>query len=208
MAKLPRIRGPAALADIKPEWRAAGIGTALFRIYKRGGAHPTRWDEFRFYGPTGSRFDHHLEPPHVQSRGILYAARAIETPFAEFFQTRRTIDVHQDEPWLVGFRLARPLKLLNIRGRWPTRAGASSALNSGSRKVARGYARAIYEAYPDAQGIWFGSSMNGNSPCLALFERAVDTFAPRPAFHHALADPLLLPLLDRCAGAFNYALVL
>ena len=77
MAKLPRIRGPAALANIKPEWRGAGIGTALFRIYKRGGDHPTRWDEFRFYGPTGSRFDHHLEPPHVQSRGSLYAARAI-----------------------------------------------------------------------------------------------------------------------------------
>ena len=208
MAKLPRIRGPAALADVKPEWRTAGIGTALFRIYKRGGDHPTRWDEFRFYGPTGSRFDHHLEPPHLQSRGILYAARAIESPVAEFFQTRRTIDVHQEEPWLVGFRLAKPLKLLNIRGRWPTRAGASSALNSGSRKVARGYARAIYQAYPDAQGIWYGSSMNGNSPCLALFERAVGTFAPHPAFHHALADPLLLPLLDHCAAAFKYALVL
>lgn len=108
----------------------------------------------------------------------------------------------------MGFRLAKPLKLLNSRGRWPTRAGASSALNSGSRKVARGYARAIYAAYPDGQGIWYGSSMNGNSACVALFEGAKGAFLPRPAFHHALADPLLLPLLDRCAGAFNYALVL
>jgi hypothetical protein len=208
MAKLPPIRGSDALANIKPAWRVVRSRTALFRVYARGGDYPTHWDEFRFYGPTGSRFDHHLEPPHVQSRGIFYAARAIETPFAEFFQTRRTIDVHQDEPWLVGFRLAQSLKLLNIRGRWPTRAGASTALNSGSRKVARGYARAIYAAYPEAQGIWYGSSMNANSPCIALFERAAGSFAPRPAFHHALADPLLLPLLDRCAAAFNYALVL
>ena len=208
MAKLPRIRGPEALANVKPEWRVVRSQTALFRIYKRSGDYPTHWDEFRFYGPTGSRFDHHVEPPHLQSRGILYATRAIETPFAEFFQSRRTIDVHQDEPWLVGFRLAAPLKLLNIRGRWPTRAGASTALNSGSRTVARGYSQAIYAAYAEAQGIWYGSSMNGNSPSLALFERAVGTFSPRPAFHHALTDPLLLPLLDRCAAAFNYALAL
>ena len=208
MAKLPRIRGPEALADIKPEWRVVPIGTALFRIYKRGGDHPTRWDEFRYYGPTGSRFDHHLEPPHVQSRRVLYAARRIETPLGEFFQTRRTIDVRQDVPWLVGFRLARPVRLLNVRGRWSTRAGASTALNSGSRALARRYARAIYEVYAAAQGIWYGSSMDANAPCVALFERAAGSFAAHPAFHHALADPLLFPLLDRCARAFNYALVL
>jgi hypothetical protein len=208
MAKLPRIRGPEALERVKPDWRVVPPETTLFRIYKRGGDHPTRWNEFRFFGPTGSRFDHHLEPPHLQSRGIIYAAHAIETPFAEFFQTRRTIDVHQDSPWLVGFRLARPLMLLNVRGRWPTRAGASSALNSGSRKIARSYARAIYAAYGEAQGIWYGSSMNGSSPCLAIFERGSGGFEPRPGFHHALDDPLLFPLLDRCASLFNYALAL
>jgi hypothetical protein len=208
MAKLPRIRGPEALAEVKPDWRVVPVGTALWRIYRRGGDHPTPWNEFRFFGPTGSRFDHHLEPPHVQSRGVLYAASKIETPFGEYFQTRRTIDVHEAAPWFVGFRLAQPVRLLNDRGRWATRAGASTALNSGSRKVARGYARAIYAAYPEAQGIWYGSSMDAHEPCITLFERAVDALPRRPSFHRALADPLLFPLLDRCADAFNYALVL
>lgn len=116
--------------------------------------------------------------------------------------------MHQDSPRLVGFRLAHPLKLLSVRGRWSTRAGASTALNSGPRRVARSYAQAIYDAYPDAQGIWYGSSMDANSPCLALFERAVGAFEAHPAFHHALDDPLLFPLHERCANSFNYALVL
>ncbi len=48
------------------------------------------------------------------------------------------------------------------------------ALVSGPRPRARAWARAIYVAYPEAEGVWYGSSMHANTPCIALFERAQD----------------------------------
>ena len=46
-------------------------GTALFRVYFRGGDHPGTWNGFRHFGPVPSgRFDHHLGRPHPQSRGV------------------------------------------------------------------------------------------------------------------------------------------
>jgi hypothetical protein len=38
--------------------RTLPAGTIFGRIYESGGAHPSRWD-FRRFGPTQSRFDHH-----------------------------------------------------------------------------------------------------------------------------------------------------
>jgi hypothetical protein len=81
--------------------------------------------------PTNSRFDHHLPPSAVQDRGILYAAITGMTPFAEVFQETRVIDRRRNAPWLVAFDLARPLELLDLTDSWPTRAGASMAINSG-----------------------------------------------------------------------------
>ena len=50
-------------------------GTKLWRIYFRDGRYPTTWDRMSYYGPVRSaRFDHHLDPPGVQERGLLYAA--------------------------------------------------------------------------------------------------------------------------------------
>lgn len=45
--------------------RTLPAGTTFGRIYDAGGAHPSRWHEFRRFGPTGSRFDHHPEPSGV-----------------------------------------------------------------------------------------------------------------------------------------------
>ncbi|MGH2355141.1 MAG: RES family NAD+ phosphorylase, partial [Chloroflexota bacterium] len=165
-----------------------------------------RWDTFRAYGPTDARFDHHQPPPGVQERRILYAAEHVRACLAEVFQRRRHIDTAFGEPWLVGFALAAPLRLLNLTGAWPTRAGASMAINSGPRPRARRWSRAIYETYPDAQGLYCGSSMYRNTPGVALFERAAGALPARPLFHRALADPLLLPALADAADELGYTL--
>jgi hypothetical protein len=166
-------------------------GTLLWRIYPTAGAHATRWNELRTFGPTSSRFDHHAEPPHSQTLGILYGAvgpHGIRTCIAEFFQETRTIDTRRREPHLVGLRLRHDVRLLNLRDTWPTRAGASMAINSGPRPQARKWSRAIYASYDRVQGLYYSSSMNANEPAVALYERAQRAMPAAPTFDRPLSD--------------------
>lgn len=207
MAKFPEPPDPEALRALPAEETRLAAGTRLWRIYFAGGMHPGAWNRFRDFGPTTARFDHHLPPPRAQARAILYAAERGTTCFAEVFQATRLVDRRYDAPHLVALVLARPVRLLDLTGRWPTRAGASMALASGVRARARRWAQAVYSAYPELEGLRYASSMDGNRPAVALFERARDALAPRPDFHRALADPLLLPAVLRAAAEFGYALV-
>ena len=207
MPKLPRPPAACELSHVPPHWKFIPPGTLLFRAYFQGGAHPAPWYAFRFYGPAETRFDHHELPPHMQARGILYAALEPRTCLAEAFQARRTINTYKSAPWLAGFRLTRQVRLLALTGLWPTLAGASLAIRSGPRPRAREWSRAIYEAYPDAEGLWYGSSMCGNAPAVALYERAQDAVPRVPVFHRALAEPALLGMLEACARELGYALV-
>lgn len=179
-------------------------GTLLWRIYLQAGKYPTTWDSFRDFGPTNSRFDHHLEPKGKQSRAILYASQRGPTCFAEVFQETRTIDRHKGEPWLVGFELARSVRLLDLTGNWPTQAGASMAINSGPRPRARCWSQAMYQAYPAIEGILYCSSMDGNRPAVALYERARSALPAHPVFHRALADSAMTTLVTNAALQFGY----
>src|SRR5919204_4507414 len=131
MPKLPLSPSPERLAEIGADERVVPAGTALFRIYFLGGPHPGTWDTFRYYGPLVGRFDPPLPPPHPQERGVMYLARHPRTCLAEVFQVKRRVDVLTGQPMLVGWRLGRDVRLLDLTGLWPTRAGASMAINSG-----------------------------------------------------------------------------
>jgi hypothetical protein len=168
--------------------------------------HPANWRGFRHDGPVNGRFDHHLPPPRLQERGMMYLARLPRTCLAEVFQAKRRIDVATAQPMLVGFRLTRDLRTLDLTGLWPTRAGASMALSSGPRPRAQQWARAIYEAFPGLDGLLYGSSMAGNAECLACFEQAADAVPPHPDVHRPLADPLLRDLLRRAAIVLGYGM--
>ncbi len=137
----------------------------------------------------------------------LYAAGHIVTCLAEFFQDTRTISRESEEPWLVGFELRLEVELLDLTGVWPTQAGASMAISSGSRARCRLWSRAVYEAYPEVQGFYYGSSMHANRPALALYERARPALAPTPIFNRPLSDPALLGDLDQGARTLNYRLI-
>ncbi|HWL84949.1 MAG TPA: RES family NAD+ phosphorylase, partial [Polyangiaceae bacterium] len=183
MAKFPEPPYVAELARHPPAVRIVAAGTMLWRIYFRSTAHHTKWNTFRRFGPTGSRFDHHETPKRFQDRGIMYTASGGETCFAECFQSTRTIDVNRGRPALVAFALARDLELLDLTGDWPTQVGASMAINSGPRPRAQRWARAIYAAYPNLHGIWYASSMAANEPAQALFERATGSMPNSPTIH-------------------------
>lgn len=206
MAKLPAPPGPGGLARrLSPAIHRLAAGTTLWRIYRQAGAHPTSWDRLRHWGPVRTaRFDHHEEPARDQARGILYGALRVYTCFAEFFQETRVIERTRDAAWLVAFQLVREVALLDLTGAWPTRAGASMAINSGRRDRARAWSRRIYEDYPALQGLWYASSMDSNKPAVALYERAQDALPPRPVFHRALGDPVLDHVVAGAALSFNY----
>ncbi len=182
-------------------------GTRLWRIYATAGAHPSAWNAFRYFGPTAARFDPHDPPPHAQTKGILYAARQAITCLAEVFQDTHVIDRASRAPWLVGFELQRSAVLLDLTGAWPTRAGASMAINTGPRPRARRWSRAIYAAYADVDGILYASSMHANQPAVALYERAQPFMPAAPIFNRALADPALLNRLATAAGRLGYGVV-
>jgi len=198
---------PPAALTLPPTTTSITAGSLLWRVYFRGGGHPGNWSEFRAFGPTDSRFDHHVPPPRIQSRAILYAAAAIPTCLAEVYQRARTIDRNDRSPWLVGFRLAEAIELLDLTGTWPTRAGASTLINSGPRSRARLWSRAIYEAYPPVEGLSYASSMHGQLPMVALYERAESKILAQPEFNRPLNDPILLKPLKKISRALGYALV-
>ncbi len=206
--KLPPLPPLAHLRSLSLEGAIRGVpeGTEWWRVYKRGGNHPTRWDQFRYVGPLGFRFDHHLSPVRRQRRGILYLGGDILTCIAETFQATRYVDRERDAPWLVAFQLVRSLQVLDLTSLWPTRAGASTAINDGPRAVTRNWSRAIYEAYPDVDGLWYGSSMAQFRPCIALYERGRAALPARPTLNRSLSDPALLDALAAATEDMHYLL--
>jgi hypothetical protein len=211
--KFPDPPGADAVRRIAPAVRTLTKGVSLARIYFTGGEHPTRWNEFRHYGPTNARFDHHLAgargEPGTQDRSILYCARAADTCLAEVFQETRRINRTRRAPWLAVFVLAREVELLDLTGSYPTRVGASMAINTGHRGRARAWARTFYETYPTLHGLYYPSSMNGNEPAIALNDRLerAGCIPDYPEFNRALADDALLDVLKHSAHQLGYGLL-
>jgi hypothetical protein len=162
------------------------------------------WNEFRAVGPLPTaRFDHHVPG---ELRGVMYGARNITTCVAEVFQGTRVVDRLSDDRCFTAFALTRAVRLLDLTGDWPTRAGASQAISSGPRPRAQAWARVIYDAYPKVDGLWYPSSMHGGHPAVLMFERAASAVPPDPELDVPLSHPGLLPDLIRAAGAVGYLL--
>jgi hypothetical protein len=210
VAKLPEPPGVAALRDIAPQTLILPADTKLARIYFATGAHPSHWNQFRSFGPTAARWDHHLPNARSvaveQSRAIFYYAPDVDTCAAEVFQATRRIDRTRNAPGLVVFALREAVTLLDLRGTFATKMGASTAIHSGPRSRARAWARELYDAYPDIHGLYYGSWMNGHAPAVALNERAQRAMPEQPQFHRALNDDMLVETLQQIALRLSYGL--
>ena len=208
MPKFPEPPGVDELRELHADVLVLPTETWIWRIYFRVPPGRGGWNVFRGFGPVGkSRFDHQVPPPRVQERKLLYAAAEPLTCIAEVFQADRIIDANKGDPWLVGIAVERDLQMLDLTGRWPTAAGASMTLNSGARERAQEWSRVIYEAYPQIDGLWYGSSMNANLPSIALYERAENAMPESPIFHRPLSDPVLASTLGSAARRFGYDLI-
>jgi hypothetical protein len=179
--------------------------TSLARVFRAAGENPLQWNEFRTVGPLATaRFDPH--PPTADGRpaaapryGVMYLGLSLRTCLAEAFQGARVVDRHTDRPTLAVFRPARVLRLLDLTGTWPTRAGASQAISTGRRDRARAWARAIFDAYDDIDGLWYRSSMNAGQPAVCLWEQAAGAVTgPPDALLPLDASGLALPIARDC----------
>ena len=210
MPKLPRPPTAVSLRSTllaQTDIVAVAPHSTLWRIHRTVGTHVQPWNEIRRYGPLpGRRFEPHDPPLREQDKSVLYVGLDTRTCVAEVFQTTRLVDRHTGTPYLTGMQLTRSVRLLDLSGDWPTRAGASQAINSGPRPRASDWARTIREAY-EIDGLWYPSSMHGGGMCAALFDTAADALPAGPRVSVALAHPALAGPLARFADDLGYRLL-
>lgn len=183
--KLPR-SAPRDLASRSPD--VVQLDDVLWRIVDTAGQFAVTFSAMRDYGTLPSaRFDPHPPPASDRSGELVsYVATTLLTALAERFAAGREIRRRLPQrPVAYAWRPARPLALLDVSGSGAVRLGASHALNTGPKSVTRTWARALRAAFPDADGLYYASSMTGQ-PCAALWAPAADSFPGRPEF----AEPL------------------
>lgn len=195
------------------------------RIYTEGGSHPTNWDSFRYFGPTGARFDHQPlgRSPHSRrvhpSRGISYVAPALVDARGEVMPALKTclveccrdvgvIELRRDDPFFALFSVTRPVRLLDLADSgWLGSARGNAAISSGRRSRAREWARAVYSTYDGLDGVIYTTSGLPSARSVALWERAEDAMPPSPRLRMPLRDPGLRNTIERFAGELSLDLV-
>lgn len=184
----------------------------LVHIYRTAGDRPMRWDQYRRYGPTASRFDHHPggEPAVHPRFGTWYGGldqpggdSAIATSIAEFFQDKRRVSLTSRQPRMVITSPARTLHLLNLDSSWITQARGNAAIRSGPRAQSRKWARAIHRHYPEIEGLTWSSSVYPPGSAVVLWERRDDPSPfTVPSLNRALPD--LTHVLVRAVNQLRY----
>lgn len=201
--------------------RTLPAGTPIGRIFFAGGDHGTSWSTFRTWGPTTSRFDHHeSDPPQEHpGRGIIYVAPAIagvggavypalKLCLAECFRDQSAVNLTRNQPHFAVFETERPLRLLDLADSdWVLEAGANGAISSGPRDRSREWARAIYEAYGDIDGLLYPSSNAPQARNVALWERASDALPARATLHKPLNDLGLRGAIEEYSGQMRRPVV-
>jgi hypothetical protein len=216
MSRLPQPPARAALKSLlRPHEDVVAVhsGTRLVRVFAAGGRHQQRWNTFRTTGPLPhARFDPHPLPIGGGSAtgdvGVIYFGLSVRTSVAEVYQQTSIVDRVTRRPHLVVLQPRRTLRLLDLCGLWPTRAGASQEISSGRKDVTQVWARAIHAAYPDLDGLWYRSSMDSGEPAVCLWDPpAGDSLPASPEVLLPLDHPGLDLPLSRICEALNYTLL-
>lgn len=206
--------------DAGPYVHVHPAGELLGRIYFTGGEYGVGWSQFRHYGPTSSRFDHHptrrtSHPEH----GIYYAApkvtdvhgravTALQTCLVEVFRDTGVVDTATNNPYFVLFRPRRPMNLVDlVDSNWITLAGGNALIYAGARSRARAWARAIHAQYTDIDGLFYGCSNLPRGRSIALFERAKGAIPPRPEVNLPLSHPGLWPYVEAACDDLGLDLI-
>lgn len=179
----------------------------VWRIMRTSGRHAVPWNHLRSWGPLQHmRWDPHDAPASDQpDRAVMYGATDVLTAVAEVFQHDRYVDVHSNDPYLIGFTPIRGLQLLDLSGTWLLRCGATASQTSAPRTTCREWARAIAVTYPHLDGLWVRSSMT-NRPVVVLFAPARSALPSEPEFSRALATGDTRLVVQAAATEIGYAI--
>lgn len=217
MARLPQPPDADVLASVlRPEEDIVSVhpATRLVRVFTVSGRHSQQWNGFRRTGPLPhARFDTHPpgprgRPTDAPSHGVLYFGLSVRTSIAEVFQDTSIVDRVTRRPFLVVVRPTRTLRLLDLSGLWPTRAGASQEISSGPRERTQEWARAIRQAHPDLDGLWYRSSMDSGNPAVCLWDPpAAGALPDTPDALVQLDNPGMDVPLARICDELNYTLL-
>ncbi|GHF85316.1 hypothetical protein FHX82_003386 [Amycolatopsis bartoniae] len=216
MARLPLPPDRATLVGALHDEDVVAVhpATRLVRIFSTGGHHPQQWHSFRHNGPLPhGRFDpqhpgHGGAPVHDPGNGVAYYGLSVRTSVAEVFQESSIVDRHTKKPYLVIAHPTRTLRLLDLSGLWPTRAGASQEISSGPKKITQAWARAIRDVFDDLDGLWYRSSMDGGGPAVCLWDPPAGEALPtEPDVLLPLDHPGLDIPLGRVCEQLNYVLL-
>ncbi len=202
----PSDKPPPTLPTLRAdELRTISTDMTVWRIFSTV-HHPLPWNGLRHWGPASSRWEPHPPGPPGQhaDRAVHYAATGIVAAAAEVFQQHRTI-IRSPHMMLVGYRLGRPVQLLDANSRWFTRAGGSQAIVYGDPLTCSEWAAAIADRHPNLDGIAYWSKLDPTSTCIALWLPAADALAAaRPVLSLSLAHPGLRGPLDDAAARIGY----
>lgn len=210
--KFPDPPDPDQLPAVDQDGDQVEVTAPLWRIFPTTTVHAVPWNTLRHWGPVAARFDPHPPPPADHpDHGVLYAGSDAVTALAEAFGVNRTVDVRTGAPWLVKFTLdLGAVRLLDLTGTWPTRAGASQEIwTSPDRRRTQRWARAIAARFPELGGLRYSSSMHGarahNVALWAPAEAALNAAVAR--FAEPLAHPAMAAMIrDACTRlGYDYA---
>lgn len=159
-------------------------GSRLVRLFdsSRHGATATG---FRSYGPL-LRFDHHRgnedgTPGEDAEHGIYYAAKTLSGCLVEVFGDTGVVVL--DRHHVASPILRRDLRLLDLRGSGPMRAGTKAAIAKVSdRGLSQAWSRHFHEkteVYGDVDGVIYLNAHN-DEEAIALYERASDVLECPP----------------------------
>lgn len=198
---------PGDVVAIQPATRLVGVFTVA-------GRHPQQWNAFRRTGPLPhARFDTHPpgqrgRPTEAPDHGVLYFGLSVRTSVADVFGETSIVDRRTRRPFLVVFRPVRTLRLLDLVGLWPTRAGAAQRISSGPRDRTQEWARAIRGAHPELDGLWYQSATDSGNPSVCLWDPAAGGALPdSPDALVQLDHPGLDLPLARICEELNYTLL-
>lgn len=194
----------AALRALGCETRVVPASTVLWRIHYTASAHIVPWNRLRTWGPVaGSRWEPHPLPPgDAAPLGAAYVGEDVLTCLAEVFQLTRFVDVDREAPYVTAFRTTRDLSLVDLTGDWLLPAGASAQVAFGEKARTRAWARAIHEAWPDADGVYSLSAMALSRKVLTLWTE--DAIPAAPEFSVPLNAPGILTDVVAAAARIGY----
>ncbi|MBP2472679.1 hypothetical protein JOF53_001551 [Crossiella equi] len=188
--------------------------TRLVRIFAAGGRHPQRWSSFRTVGPLPhGTFDTQPRsedgaPNRDNEQGVLYFALSLRTSVGEVFRSHSAVDRQTRSPHLVMLRPKRALRLLDLTGPWPARFGASPDLSHAEPEVTQAWARAIREAAPELDGLWYRSNLDSGDPAICLWDPpAASVLPPAPDVLLPLAHQGLTGQLAQACEELGYELL-